>query len=114
MSSSWFGFRALGFGTHSVVLRALDRAANRTDRAFTISKVTPASFGDRAAPRVRWRSVPQAAGGSARIAVHLSDRGAGLRKSTLYLDGRRLPPAAPTGSGGPASRSVASRAGVIG
>ena len=90
VSSSWFGFRAIGFGTHSVVVRVLDRAANCTDRAFTISKVTPGSFGDRSSPRVRWRSVPRRAGASARIAVHLSDRGSGLRKATLYLDGRRL------------------------
>jgi Bacterial Ig domain len=90
VSSSWFGFRTLGFGTHSVVVRAVDRAANRTERALTISKVTPASFDDRAGPRVRWRSVPRRAGGSVRIGVHVSDRGAGLRKATLHLDGRRL------------------------
>ena len=58
VNSSWFGFRKIPFGTHRVVIRALDRAQNGAEQAFTIRKVTPGSFGDRARPRVRWRSVP--------------------------------------------------------
>lgn len=91
VSGSWFGFRKLGYGTHRVVVHALDRATNRSQQAFTVRKVAPSSFGDRARPLVRWRGAPRRAGGTARIAVHVSDRGAaGLRKATLYLDGRRV------------------------
>jgi hypothetical protein len=91
VTGSWFGFRSMPFGTHQVVVRALDRAQNRTQRAFAIRKVTPASFGDGAAPRVRWRVLPRRAGAAMRIAVVVEDRGAaGVRKATLYLDGRRL------------------------
>jgi hypothetical protein len=89
--SSWFGFRRVGFGTHTVVVRALDRAQNRSQRAFTIRKVTPGSLGDRARPVVRWRRLPRRTGATARIAVRVVDRGpAGLRKATLYVNGRRV------------------------
>jgi hypothetical protein len=91
ISSSWFGFRSIGYGTHAVRLRALDRAGNAAERSLTIQKVTPSSFGDSAGPRVRWRSVPRRAGATTRIAVEVVDRGpAGLRKATLYVDGQRL------------------------
>ena len=62
--SSWFGFRSLGYGEHAVEIRALDQARNVTVRRFTVRKVTPSSFGDSAAPRVRWRSAPRRAGAS--------------------------------------------------
>ena len=89
--SSWFGFRALGYGEHAVEIRALDHARNVTVRRFTVRKVTPSSFGDSQAPRVRWRSVPRRAGASVRLAVHVADRGpAGLRKMTLYVNGARV------------------------
>ncbi len=89
--SSWFGFRSIGYGDHAVELRARDRAGNTSARRFTVRKVTPASFGDAARPRVRWRSLPRRAGARARIAVHVADRGpAGLRKVTLYVDGSRV------------------------
>ena len=40
---------------------------------------------------MRWRSLPRRAGASLRVAVRLADRGpAGLRKSTLYVDGVRV------------------------
>jgi hypothetical protein len=88
---SWFGFRQVPFGTYRVVVRAVDRAQNGTERAFTIRKIAPSAFGDRAAPKIRWRSVPKRVGGSFRLAVRVTDRGAaGLRKATLYLDGKRL------------------------
>jgi hypothetical protein len=91
VSGSWFGFRRIGYGTHSVVIRAVDREGNRAQQTLTIRKVTPGSFGDRTGPRVRWRSAARRAGSSLRIAVHVADRGpAGLRKATLYLDGRRV------------------------
>ena len=89
--SSWFGFRSIGYGDHAVEIRALDRAQNATVRRFTVRKVSPASLGDGAAPRVRWRRVPRRAGSRLRLAVHVADRGpAGLRKITLYVDGGRV------------------------
>ena len=89
--SSWFGFRSLGYGQHAVEIRALDQAQNVTVRRLTVRKVTPASLGDSAAPRVRWRSLPRRAGASLRLAVHVADRGpAGLRKITLYVNGVRV------------------------
>lgn len=89
VTSSWFGFRRIGYGEHSVVVRALDRAANRTERSLTIRKVTPGELGDRLSPVVRWRALPRR--GSARIAVAVRDRGpAGLKKVTLYVDGKRV------------------------
>jgi Bacterial Ig domain len=88
--SSWFGFRQLGYGDHSVEIRALDQAQNVGVRRLTVRKVSPASFGDSAAPRVRFRGVPKRAGASLRLAVFVADRGrAGLRKITLYVDGVR-------------------------
>ena len=91
ITSSWFGFRSIGFGEHRVVLRAQDRAANQSERALTVRKVTPGELGDRRRPVVRWRSLPRPAGSSARIAIAVRDRGpAGLRKVTLYVDGRRV------------------------
>ena len=51
VTGSWFGFRTMPFGTHQVVVHALDRAQNRTQAAFTIRKVTPGSFGDGARRR---------------------------------------------------------------
>jgi hypothetical protein len=91
VTGSWFGFRRLGYGAHRVVVQALDRAHNRAAQAFTVHKVTPGSLGDRARPLVRWRSAPRSGGRAVRIAVDVSDRGpAGLRKATLYLDGRRV------------------------
>jgi hypothetical protein len=73
------------------VLRALDHAGNAAERRLTIRKVTPSSFGDGAAPKVRWRSMPKRVGARARIAVEIVDRGpAGLRKATLYVNGERL------------------------
>jgi hypothetical protein len=89
ISSSWFGFRKIGFGVHGVVVRALDRAGNHTDHALTIRKVTPGELGDRLRPVVRWRTKPRL--GARRIAVAVRDRGpAGLKKVTLYVDGRRV------------------------
>ena len=89
--SSWFGFRSIGYGSHAVEIRALDRAQNTTVRRLTIRKVTPASLNDTASPRVRWRSLPRRAGARVRLAVHVADRGpAGLRKITLYVDGVRV------------------------
>ncbi len=91
INSSWFGFRSIGYGDHGVVLRALDQAGNASERRLTVRKVTPSSFGDGAAPKIRWRSVPRRAGARVRIAIEIVDRGAaGLRKATLYVDGRRL------------------------
>jgi hypothetical protein len=89
--SSWFGFRQIGYGDHAVEIRALDEAKNVTVRRFGIRKVPPSALGDSAAPRVRWRSLPGRAGASLRVAIQLADRGpAGLRKSTLYVDGVRV------------------------
>ena len=89
--SSWFGFRALGYGDHTVEIRALDQAQNVAVRRLTVRKVSPSSFGDSAAPRIRWRSLPRRAGARLRLAVHVADRGpAGLRKITLYIDGVRV------------------------
>jgi hypothetical protein len=89
--SSWFGFRTLGYGEHALEIRALDQAQNVAVRRVTIRKVHPSSFGDSAAPRIRWRSVPRRAGARVRLAVHVADRGrAGLRKSTLYVNGVRV------------------------
>ncbi len=91
VAGSWFGFREIGYGAHAVVLRATDQAGNGAERALTIRKVHPTSFGDVTAPRVRWRRAPRRAGATVRIAVRITDRGAaGLRKATLYLDGRRV------------------------
>ena len=88
---SWFGFRTLGYGDHRVEIRALDHAQNVSVRRLTVRKVSPRSFGDSAAPRVRWRSLPRRAGASLRLAVHVADRGpAGLRKITLYVNGARV------------------------
>ena len=90
VAGSWFGFRGVGYGEHRVMVRALDRAANRTDRTLTIRKVPPGQLGDHLRPVVRWLSLPRRAGTS-RIAVVVRDRGpAGLRKVTLYVDGRRV------------------------
>src|SRR5918995_1344832 len=91
----WFSLQDVGqgagYGQHAVEIRALDQAHNVTARRFTVRKVTPSSFGDSAAPRVRWRSAPRRAGASLRLAVHVADRGpAGLRKITLYVDGARV------------------------
>ena len=88
-SSSWFGFRSIGYGDHAVEIRALDQAQNVTVRRLTVRKVTPASFGDSAAPA---RALALAAAARrrvrVRIAVRSRDRGAaGLRKITLYVDG---------------------------
>jgi Bacterial Ig domain len=89
--SSWFGFRSLGYGDHAVEIRASDKAQNVSVRRLTVRKVAPSSFGDSAAPSVRWRSLPKRAGASLRLAVVVRDRGAaGLRKITLYLDGVRV------------------------
>ncbi|NUT55281.1 MAG: Ig-like domain-containing protein, partial [Thermoleophilia bacterium] len=89
--SSWFGFSSLGYGDHAVEIRALDQAQNETVRRLTVRKVSPSSFGDSAAPSVRWRSFPKRAGASLRLAVVVRDRGAaGLRKITLYVDGVRV------------------------
>jgi hypothetical protein len=89
--SSWFGFRSLGYGDHAVEIRASDRAQNLTVRRLTVRKVAPSSFGDSAAPRIRWRSLPERAGASLRLAVVVRDRGAaGLRKTTLSVDGVRV------------------------
>ena len=89
--SSWFGFREIGYGDHAVEIHALDEAKNVTVRRLTIRKVPPSALGDSAPPRVRWRSLPERAGASLRVAIHLADRGpAGLRKSTLYVDGVRV------------------------
>jgi len=89
--SSWFGFRSLGYGEHAVAIRALDQAQNESVRRLTVRKVSPSSFGDSAAPSVRWRSFPKRAGASLRLAVLVRDRGAaGLRKITLYVDGVRV------------------------
>jgi hypothetical protein len=91
INSSWFGFRSIAYGDHAVLLRAVDQAGNAAERRLTIRKVTPGWFGDRSGPKVRWHSVPRRAGARARIAVEITDRGrAGLRKATLYVDGRRL------------------------
>jgi hypothetical protein len=88
---SWFGFRSVGYGDHTVEIRAVDRAQNATTRRFTVRKVTPSSFGDSARPLVRWRSVPRRARARVRIAVRVADRGrAGLRKITLYVNGIRV------------------------
>jgi hypothetical protein len=90
VNDSWSGLRGLGFGTHRVVLRAVDRAANVADQAITIRKIAPSAFGDRAKPRIRWRSA-QRTGGTVRLAVEVTDPGAaGLRKAVLYADGRRV------------------------
>ena len=90
VTSSWFGFRGIGYGWHRVVVRALDRAGNRDERAVTIRKVAPGELGDHQRPVVRWLALPRRAG-SPRIAVVVRDRGpAGLRKVTLYADGRRI------------------------
>jgi hypothetical protein len=87
---SWFGFRKLGYGEHAVEIRALDRARNVTARRLTVRKVAPSSFGDSAAPRVTWRGPPRRAGARLRLAVRIADRGvAGLRKTTLYVNGVR-------------------------
>ena len=67
--SSWFGFRQIGYGDHAVEIHALDEAKNVTVRRLTIRKVPPSSLGDSAAPRVRWRSLPERAGASLRLAV---------------------------------------------
>jgi hypothetical protein len=89
--SSWFGFRALGYGDHAVEIRASDRAQNVSVRRLTVRKVAPSSFGDSAAPSVRWRGLPKRAGASLRLAIVVRDRGAaGLRKITLYVDGARV------------------------
>ena len=89
--SSWFGFRSLGYGDHAVEIRALDQAQNQSVKRLTVRKVSPASFGDSAAPSVRWRSLPKRAGASLRLAILVTDRGpAGLRKITLYVDGVRV------------------------
>jgi hypothetical protein len=89
--SSWFGFRSLGYGEHAVEIRALDQAQNVSVKRLTVRKVAPSSFGDSAAPSVRWRSLPKRAGASLRLAVLVRDRGAaGLRKITLYVDGVRV------------------------
>ena len=89
--SSWFGFRSLGYGDHAVEIRAADRAQNVSVRRLTVRKVAPSSFGDSAAPSVRWRGLPKRAGASLRLAVLVRDRGpAGLRKITLYVDGVRV------------------------
>jgi hypothetical protein len=89
--SSWFGFRSLGYGDHAVEIHASDKAQNVTVRRLTVRKVAPSSFGDSAAPSVRWRSLPKRAGASLRPAVVVRDRGAaGLRKITLYVDGVRV------------------------
>src|SRR5829696_5685893 len=89
--SSWFGFRSLGYGDHAVEIRALDRAQNVSVKRLTVRKVAQSSFGDSAAPSVRWRSLPKRAGASLRLAVLVRDRGAaGLRKITLYVDGVRV------------------------
>jgi hypothetical protein len=89
--SSWFGFRTLAYGDHAVEIRALDKAQNVSVRRLTVRKVAPSSFGDSAAPSVRWRSLPKRAGASLRLAVLVRDHGAaGLRKITLYVDGVRV------------------------
>jgi hypothetical protein len=89
VTSSWFGFREIGYGVHQVIVRALDRAANRSERALTIRKVSPGELGDRLRPVVRWRTPPRR--GSSRIAVAVRDRGpAGLKKITLYVNGERV------------------------
>jgi hypothetical protein len=91
VTGSWFGFRKIGYGEHRLVVRALDRAANGTESAMTIRKVPPRELGDSRRPVVRWLSLPRRAGGTTRIAVAVSDRGpAGLRKATLYVNGRRV------------------------
>jgi hypothetical protein len=87
--SSWFAFRKVGFGGHGVVVRAIDQAGNRTERALTIRKVTPGELGDSLRPVIRWRARPRR--GASRIAVAIRDRGpAGLKKVTLYVDGHRV------------------------
>jgi hypothetical protein len=89
--SSWFGFRQLGYGDHAVEIRALDQARNVSVRRLTVRKVPPAAFGDSAAPRVRWRGLPRRAGARLRLTLLVADRGrAGLRKTTLYVDGVRV------------------------
>ncbi len=91
INSSWFGFRSIGYGDYAVVLRAMDQAGNASERKLTVRKVSPSSFGDGAAPKIRWRSVPKRVGGRARISVDVTDRGpAGVRKATLYVNGKRL------------------------
>jgi hypothetical protein len=85
----WFGFRRLPFGTYRVSVRASDHAGNAAERSFTVRKVPPSAFGDRAKPRVRWRSVRRS-GAGALLTLQVTDRGrAGLKKASLYVDGVR-------------------------
>lgn len=91
VASSWFGFRDVGYGDHAVMLRAVDRAGNAATKALTVRKIRPSQFGDSAGPRIRWRRAPRRVGPSVRLRIEIRDRGpAGLKKATLYLDGRRV------------------------
>jgi hypothetical protein len=90
VSSSWFGFREIGYGEHQVTLRAVDRVGNQIARSLTVRKIRPSAFGDSRGPSIRWRKLPKSAGRVARLRIRIRDRGpAGLRKATLYVDGRR-------------------------